>query len=60
MRRKVTLTKEAGYDDDCTDPDALAVALDTLMETAASTPGILDEYGDVKIGEFFPPQINRR
>lgn len=55
MRRKVTLTIEVGYDDDCTDPDALAVALDTLMETAASTPGILDEYGDVKIGEFFPP-----
>ena len=23
------------------------------METALSTPGILDEYGDPKIGEFF-------
>lgn len=58
MRRKVTLTIEVGYDDDCTDPDALAVALDTLMETVTSTPGILSEYGDVTIGEFFPPQTS--
>lgn len=58
MRRKVTLTIEVGYDDDHTDSDALAYALDTLMNTATSTPGILAEYGDVTIGEFFPPQTN--
>lgn len=40
------------YDDKVTDADAVATALDKLMETALSTPGILDEYGKVDVGEF--------
>jgi hypothetical protein len=31
----------------------LAVALDRLLETALSTPGIMDEYGTLSFGEFF-------
>jgi hypothetical protein len=27
------------------------------METVLSTPGIMDDYGDVTVGEFLPPQI---
>jgi hypothetical protein len=45
------------YDDAVTDPDSLATALGILMETVLSTPGIMDDYGDVTVGEFLPPQI---
>ena len=45
------------YDDAVTDPESLATAMDILMETALSTPSILDDYGDVTVGEFLPPQI---
>jgi hypothetical protein len=38
------------FDDQKTDLDSVASALDTLMETALSTPGILDEYGVVEVG----------
>jgi hypothetical protein len=41
------------YDPDLTDAESLAVAADRLLETAMSTPGILDEYGGPKLGEFF-------
>ncbi|MFH1265216.1 MAG: hypothetical protein ABIK89_05770 [Planctomycetota bacterium] len=40
---KTTLTVEIEYDPDITDPEALACAMDRLLETAMSTPGILDE-----------------
>jgi len=43
------------YDAAVTDPESLATAMDILMKTALSTPGILDDYGDVTVGEFFPP-----
>ena len=36
-----------------TDPDSLACAMDRLLETALSTPDILSEYGNPKVGEFF-------
>lgn len=42
------------YDDEKTDPESLASALDTLMETALSTPGIFEDYGNPKVGEFYP------
>lgn len=42
------------YDPDQTDPESLATALDRLMETSLSTPDILDDYGPVEVGEFFP------
>ena len=49
---KSTLTIDVEYDPAVTDADSMASALDTLMETALSTPGILDEYGNPRIGEF--------
>ena len=41
------------YDEKKTDPEALANAYDRLLGTAITTPGILDEYGEVDTGEFF-------
>lgn len=52
-RRTVTLQLEVDYDSRYTDGEALAVALDQLLETALSTPGVLDEYGRVEVGEFY-------
>ncbi|MHC4238027.1 MAG: hypothetical protein ACYSSM_07305 [Planctomycetota bacterium] len=43
---KAILTIEIEFDENVTDADAVGVAIDTLLETAMSTPGILDEYGD--------------
>ena len=50
---KTTLFLQIEFDPDRTDPDSLATAMDRLLETACSTPGILDEYGNPKIGEFW-------
>ena len=38
---KTTLTVDVDYDPAMTDPEALACAMDRLMETALSTPDIL-------------------
>jgi hypothetical protein len=50
---KTTLTVEIEYDSRKTDPEGLACAMDRLLETALSTPDILDDYGNPAIGEFF-------
>jgi hypothetical protein len=50
---KTTLTVEIEYDPAMTDEEGLACAMDQLLETSLSTPGILDEYGNPKVGEFF-------
>ena len=50
---KTTLTVEIDYDPEMTDAESLASAMDRLMETALSTPDILSEYGNPKVGEFF-------
>lgn len=50
---KATLYIEIDFDDDMTDAESMACALDQLMKTALSTPRILEEYGEPKIGEFF-------
>jgi len=50
---KTTLTLDIEYDDEVTDPEALASAADRLLETILSTPGIVEEYGDPRFGEFF-------
>ena len=50
---KTTLTVELDYDPEMTDPEGLASAMDRLLETVLSTPGIVEEYGDPKMGEFF-------
>lgn len=49
--RTATLQLTVRYDPNITDAEAVAAALDTLIETAASTPGILSEYGDPIISE---------
>ena len=49
---KTTLTVDIQYDGRRTDPEALACAMDRLMETALSTPSILDEYGNPTVDEF--------
>jgi hypothetical protein len=53
---KTTLTIEIDYAPAMTDPEGLASAMDRLLETALSTPGIFDEYGNPKVGEFFVAQ----
>ena len=50
---KTTLTVDIEYDPAITDPEGLASAMDRLMETVLSTPGIMDEYHNPKVGEFF-------
>ena len=49
---KTLLTLEVDYDPSVTDPEGLATAMDRLMETACSTPDILDDYANPAIGEF--------
>jgi len=49
---KTILTLEVEYDPSMTDPEGLATAMDRLLETACSTPRILDEYGNPTLGEF--------
>ena len=50
---KTILTVEIQYDPAKTDPESLACAMDRLLETALSTPDILEEYGNPRVGEFF-------
>jgi len=55
--KEVTFTVTVTFDPEITDEDSIATALDRLMETALSTPGIFDDYGNPEVGEFFPPQL---
>ena len=55
---KTTLTLEIEYDPTKTDPEGLASAFDRLLETALSTPGIMEEYGDPKAGEFLVAAVS--
>lgn len=57
---KAQFVVEVEYDAKKTDPDSLAEALDRLMETALSTPDILDDYGNPRVGEFLPVPKRRR
>ena len=50
---KTTLTVEIEYNPEMTDPEGLACAMDRLLETALSTPGILEDYDNPNVGEFF-------
>lgn len=49
---KTTLKIEVEFDEEVTDAECVASALDQLMETALSTPGILGDCGNPHIGEF--------
>lgn len=53
MKRTTTLTIEVEYDDAVTDSESLAVAFDRLLETSLSIPGIMDDYGNPEVGEFW-------
>ena len=53
---KTKLSIEVEFDGDKTDPESLASAADTLSQTALSTPGVLDEYGNPQLGEFLIEQ----
>jgi hypothetical protein len=47
------LVIEVEYNEDVTDAESVASALDTLLETAMSTPEILDEYDNPTVGKFY-------
>lgn len=57
MAKKKTLTctlkLDITYDPKLTDAESLANAMDILMDTALSTPDILDDYGNPCVGEFY-------
>jgi len=50
--RNTVLSLTVRYDPDRTDPESIAAAMDRLLEMAMSTPGILDDYGEVSVEEF--------
>lgn len=58
MTTKTTImTVEVEYEEtDEVDAEGVSNALDLLLETAMSTPGILEEYGDADVGAFIPRQ----
>jgi hypothetical protein len=49
---EVVLRLVVTFDPTVTDAESVCSGLDRLMETALSTEGILDEYGNPSIGEF--------
>ncbi|MCE9553860.1 MAG: hypothetical protein K8T91_10870 [Planctomycetes bacterium] len=51
--QKATLTVEVTYDPEVTDAESIANAADRLLETAVSTPGILEEYGSPTFDSFY-------
>jgi len=51
-RESVELRVKVFYDPSKANEESVATALDTMIETAISTPGILDECGDVGVGAF--------
>ena len=50
---KTKLSIEVEFDPQQTDAESLASAADTLLQTALSTPGVLDEYGNPQFGALF-------
>jgi hypothetical protein len=51
--KTTTLTVDVEYDQRFTDPEGLACAMDRLLETALSTPGIMEDYGNPTVRESF-------
>ena len=50
---KARLYLDVEFDEKRTDADSIAAALDRLLKTALSTPGIMDEYGgEPRASEF--------
>jgi len=50
---KCRLYIDIEYDPQITDAESLASAFDTLVETALSTSGLLDDYGNPTSEEFY-------
>jgi hypothetical protein len=50
MKTTAYLLLPVSFDEDKTDLESLSRAVDHLVGTATSTPGILDDYGPVEIG----------
>ena len=57
---KAKLTIEVEFDDDKTDAESLASAADSLLQTALSTPGVLDEFGSPQFSDFIIEQGEAR
>ncbi len=55
---KTKLSVEVEYDGEQTNAESVASAADTLLQTALSTPGVLNEYGNPQFGEFVIQQAN--
>ena len=51
---KQAFTIEVTFDKTKTNAELVAPALDWLMKTALSTPGVLDECGEIQVGEICP------
>jgi hypothetical protein len=51
-KKCVELRVSVFYDPEKTDDESIATAMDILVETAISTPGIWDDYGEVGVGAF--------
>lgn len=51
--RTASLTVDVTYDPQVTDAESIASAADRLLETALSTPGILEEYGSPTFDSFY-------
>ena len=53
---KTKLSIEVEFDGNQTDAESLATAADTLLQTALSTAGVLNEFGTPQFGDFFIEQ----
>jgi hypothetical protein len=52
MKTTVTLVLKVDFDSTVTDEEGVRDALDTLVETALSTDGVLDACGSPDVGLF--------
>jgi hypothetical protein len=52
MKQTAVLSVTVEYDDSITDADLVCEALDTLLENALSTDGVLDEVGTPEVGSL--------
>ena len=50
--KRATLTLDVYFDESLTSSVNVAAVLDQLLETAMSTPGILEEHGEVQVEEI--------
>jgi hypothetical protein len=52
-KKTAKLTIEVEFDDEVTDAEGMTLAVDYLLNTALSTEGILDDYGNPQIGQAY-------